>query len=148
MRPTLKIRIISLVKYHLSKMMKFKLLEQILHWIIKNHQLAEILFSHNQVSNMLSQIFFMAYIFFTIFLLLNPLCKFIERKSHLCSENNKERNWYYREETSAINDYREQQQRSYYQPSQYNERQHYRHNITTKRIFIQCIWKWEIWSSK
>ena len=57
MHPNIKIRVISLVKYHLSKMMKLKLLEQILHQMQRFYQLEDTLFIHKQVSNMSSQMF-------------------------------------------------------------------------------------------
>ena len=63
----------------------------------------------------------------------------IERQSHRSSENNPEHNWRYQEETSANKDYRGKQQISYYQPSQYNERQQNQHNRTAKSFFVQCI---------
>ena len=41
-------------------------------------------------------------------------------------------NWRSRESISATKDYRGQKQRSFHQPSQYNERQQYWHNITSQ----------------
>ena len=64
MNPTLAIKVTSLVKYHLSTNMKSKLLEQSVERIQNFHQLADKLFSNMQVSSILSQLFFMHYLFF------------------------------------------------------------------------------------
>ena len=61
------------------------------------------------------------------------LWMFIERQRYLSSENNPERSWYSQEATSATNDYCGQQQRSYYQLSQYNERQQYFYDGTKQK---------------
>ena len=61
--PSLAIRVISLVKYHLSTIMISNLLEQSLQWILKIKLAVKLLF-HMQVSNMLSLCFFMHWVFF------------------------------------------------------------------------------------
>ena len=45
-----------------------------------------------------------------------------------------ERNWHSHEASSSTNVYRGQQDTSHYQPTDYNQRQQYRHDITTKQF--------------
>ena len=46
-----------------------------------------------QVSNLLSPLFFMRYIFFLKYILQNYYCVFIERQPYWPPENDTERNW-------------------------------------------------------
>ena len=95
-------------------MMKFKLLEKGVEWIKILHQLAEAFFFHNQVSNMLSQIYSMNLIYNNNIIMAKSVYVFIERQQHRSSENNTELSWSSQEASSTTKDYRGQQHRSFY----------------------------------
>ena len=61
---------------------------------------------------------------------------FIERQSHRSSEKDTELSWSYQEARIATNDYHGQQQKSYYQPPKYNERQQYWRSITAQNVSL------------
>ena len=61
---------------------------------------------------------------------------FIERQTHHSSKKHPELSWSSQEATSATNDYHGQQQKSYYQPPKYNERQQYWHIITAQNVSL------------
>ena len=61
---------------------------------------------------------------------------FIGIQPHRSSENYPEQNWSSQEATSSTIYYRGQQLRSFNQPSQYNDRQQYHHNITLQKAFL------------
>ena len=99
---------------------------------IKNFfQLANILLSCNQVSNMPIEVYIT---YLIVFSKKNLSLIFINHQSHCYSEINPERNWDYCETSSDTNDYCGPKQRSYHQRDSYNKGQQYRHDRTTQHI--------------
>ena len=57
-----------------------------------------------------------------------------ELQSYCSSEIKPRHNWHYHETSSSINDCRGQQEKSYYQPDTYNQRQQYYHDRTAEQF--------------
>ena len=71
--------------------------------------------------------------FSNFYSLLYLLLIVIDHQSQHFSERKPERNWNFCEASSSTNDYCEQCDISYDQPANHNQRQKYRHDITTQQ---------------